>query len=181
MSSETQRPRQTPAHAYGCSDGSRFGRGVAGKDAGSRDGRVTDLAGDLVLEPGGLLPQRLHGRARGQRSGREGAHRGLAGGDEEDLRGVRRSPSPPPLFFPSPGLLRPSDSPALPRWLASRTALSVDEASQVAAMEPRGCVPTPLPSRVGGRPRRLGYPKFQTAMADRTGPRGGLSVLRRLG
>lgn len=47
---------------------------------------MTDLAGDLLLEPGGLLPQRLHERNAGARAAEVGTRR------RDRSRGGRRGP-----------------------------------------------------------------------------------------
>jgi hypothetical protein len=69
------------------------------------DKRATDLPSDLVLEPGGLLPQRLHGQAGG-RAARSGTRDETAnrsrGGDEPTRTWVRQSPALslfPAVFF----------------------------------------------------------------------------------
>ena len=105
---------------------------------GARE-RVTDLAGDLLLEPGGLLPQRLHARGAGGRGREETANRSR-GGDEGTW--ARRSPAPPLVFSRFARLA----------WIASSVRLSgafavvgfphgpfSSEASRAAAAEPRAC------------------------------------------
>jgi hypothetical protein len=74
------------------------------RDLREEDKRATDLPRDLVLEPGGLLPQRLHGGNRARRAGGEIGTRRRTGPAEGTSR--RR-----PRTVRSVGLLRSSDSP----------------------------------------------------------------------
>ena len=72
--------------------------------------RVTDLAGDLLLEPGGLLPQRLHARGGRARTTRRRT------GPAEATRGPGPGGLQPPLWF-SPRFARLA-------WIASSVRLS---------------------------------------------------------
>ena len=88
MSSENQRPRRTLLHPLPVLRRVAIRERVVG---GARE-RVTDLAGDLLLEPGGLLPQRLHARGAGGRGREETANRSRGGGDEGPGSGGLRPP-----------------------------------------------------------------------------------------
>ena len=84
MSSE----RRTPLHPLPVLRRVAIRERVVG---GARE-RVTDLAGDLLLEPGGLLPQRLHARGAGGRGREETANRSRGGGDKGPGSGGLRPP-----------------------------------------------------------------------------------------
>jgi len=134
MSSENQRPRRTPLHPLPVLRRVAIRERVVG---GARE-RVTDLAGDLLLEPGGLLPQRLHARGGRARTTRRRT------GPAEATRGPGPGGLQPPLWF-SPRFARLA-------WIASSVRLSgafavvgfphgpfSSEASRAAAAEPRAC------------------------------------------